>query len=682
MLRNLMNLRLRSQIALMLALPTFGLIWVSGNQVFQQYQTMTAMKQTTEMASLSISIGGVVHQLQKERGISTGFLASNGQGFKDALSVGRGEVDQSVAELRQMNILHSAPSMAPCLKSLDEMPNLRRSVDAVSLAPKDAADQYTGSISCLLGVVPQLTLATTETTLANSMLAYLMFIEGKERAGRERAIGNSGFSAGRFDAPMLKRFIEVGAEQKTYFNVFASLANEDQKDLAKQTFEGTESQSVDDFRQSVVGSLNDEGRQTKQAKDWFAAATARMDRFRDVELELANQIVGLATHNYGLARSTFYSMILMLTALIGLSIAFGTLLALDLSRVLGRLAKGMDAMSKGDLTVDLTELERSNEIGLMVGAVAVFQSNMRETEVLRREQEQAQIRAEREKGAALQAMADRVEQETRAAVATVSERTTRMTRNANDMVASARNVADNSQAVSAAAIQAQSNAQAVSAAAEELSMSIGEITRQIGSCTDLTNIAVHAATHSQDIIASLSNAVDQIGVVADLINNIAAQTNLLALNATIEAARAGDAGKGFAVVANEVKGLATQTARATGEISIQIAAIQSTTIEAVRSVAEIAAAIQKVEGVTAAVAVAIEQQSAATEAIANNVCQTSTAATEVTTRITCVSTEASDTGLCAESVRSLSTLVCDGVRDLQAVLLETVRAAVPAKARS
>lgn len=335
----------------------------------------------------------------------------------------------------------------------------------------------------------------------------------------------------------------------------------------------------------------------------------------------------------------------------------------------------MQRLAAGDHSVDVPHTSRRDEIGQMAAAIQVFKDNALAADALRRQQEQDRRQAEADKLAALRSMAETVERETRAAVDTVSQRTGQMAEDAAGMARSAQAVSENCQTVAAAAAQALANAQTVASASEELSASIGEIANQIGSARDATGQAVEASDRAESTINHLSDAVIRIGEVTQLINQIANQTNLLALNATIKAARAGEAGKGFAVVANEVKVLATQTAKATGDITTQIAEIQATTALAVQAVRDIAHAIQGVETVSATVAAAIEQQTAATSEIARNVIQTSDAAREVADRIGTVSSEAVTTGHQAGSVSSTSSQVASGVTALGQILIKVVRTA-------
>ena len=198
--------------------------------------------------------------------------------------------------------------------------------------------------------------------------------------------------------------------------------------------------------------------------------------------------------------------------------------------------------------------------------------------------------------------------------------------------------------VAAAVEQASVNVQTVASAAEELSSSIGEISRQVAQSSGIAGKAVADAQRTDAIVKTLAEGAQRIGDVVGLISSIAGQTNLLALNATIEAARAGDAGKGFAVVASEVKSLANQTAKATGDISQQIAEIQSATTQAVQAIEAIAQTIGELSGIAASIAAAVEQQGAATQEIARNVQEAATGTHHVTETIAEVSRGAGETG--------------------------------------
>jgi len=201
--------------------------------------------------------------------------------------------------------------------------------------------------------------------------------------------------------------------------------------------------------------------------------------------------------------------------------------------------------------------------------------------------------------------------------------------------------------VAAAVEQASVNVQTVASAAEELSSSITEISRQVAQSSMIASKAVEDARRTDAIVKTLAGGAQKIGDVVGLISSIAGQTNLLALNATIEAARAGDAGKGFAVVAAEVKNLANQTAKATGDISAQIAEIQTATSEAVQAIETIAKTIDELSRIAASIAASVEEQGTATQEIARNVHEAASGTQEVSTNIIGVSRGAQETGVAA-----------------------------------
>jgi methyl-accepting chemotaxis protein len=204
--------------------------------------------------------------------------------------------------------------------------------------------------------------------------------------------------------------------------------------------------------------------------------------------------------------------------------------------------------------------------------------------------------------------------------------------------------------VATAATQASDNVEAVAAAAEEMTTSVNDIGRQVQDSARIAGTAVEQARKTDDRINELSQAASRIGDVINLITSIAEQTNLLALNATIEAARAGEAGRGFAVVAQEVKQLASQTAKATSEIGGQITNMQVATQDSVVAIKEIGGTIGHISEIASAIAAAVEEQGAATKEIARNVQQAARGTEHVSGNIVGVNQTAEQTGVAADQV--------------------------------
>jgi methyl-accepting chemotaxis protein len=321
-----------------------------------------------------------------------------------------------------------------------------------------------------------------------------------------------------------------------------------------------------------------------------------------------------------------------------------------LARPIQALETAMRAITAGKHDLAVPGTARKDEIGSMARAVEIFKEGLIETGRLRAAQEEQRARSEAERSEIVQALAEKFEANVGSIVNTVGTAATELRATAETMAGTAEQSTRQTAMVADASAEASQNAQAVAAAIEELNASINEISQQVNESAQVAGQAVQQAGETNAEVQGLEQAAQRIGDVVKLISEIAAQTNLLALNATIEAARAGEAGRGFAVVASEVKALATQTSKATDEISAQVGAIQAATRTSVEAIDGITRTIGKVNEIASAIASAVEEQGAATREIAHNVAEAARGTGEVSTNIASVREAARETGLSADQV--------------------------------
>ena len=580
-------------------------------------------------------------------------------------------------------------------RALEVVDQLRRKADENLARPAVARDadivnRFAPAITDLIDVAAnrlRLTLETLttppSTTLSRLVGLRHLAAEMAENAGRERAFlsGVIG-SRSKMAAEELSRIAGFRGHVELAWRTIAPIAERaDVPGNMAAAIKGVEQdyfRSYDALRSGVLAA-GTSGDYNVTGSEYWASVTTGINailRLADAigaaaDLE-ASDLAAEGTSNLIVAGLILASSVALV--LLSFWIAFSRIV-----RPLSTLTRAMGELAAGNFAVVLPGLDRRDEVGDMAHAVERFKivAEQKARDEAEAKARQDQVAAEHRR-ADMHRLADQFEAAIGEIVDTVSSASTELEASASTLNATAGRAEQLAVAVAAASDEASNNVQSVASATEELSSSVNEIGRQVQDSARLANAAVDQAGKTNDRIGELSQAAARIGDVIALIDTIAGQTNLLALNATIEAARAGEAGRGFAVVAAEVKALAEQTAKATGEIGQQITGIQSATQDSVGAIRDIGGTITRLAEIASAIAAAVEEQGAATQEIARNVQQAAQGTQQVSSNVGDVEHGAAETGAASTQVLSAAQMLSNDSARLKTEVsrfLTNVRAA-------
>jgi methyl-accepting chemotaxis protein len=407
------------------------------------------------------------------------------------------------------------------------------------------------------------------------------------------------------------------------------------------------------LRDRLLSALTDGGKPELTANQWSPVTVGRLASAVGVAEAALDSAKVRAGELHASALSSLIMQLVLLFAAVAL--AAGALMIVT-RRVIQPLHKMRDAMLKvadGDLSVETGYAERRDEIGGLATALETFK---------RQAEDKLKIEAqerERNTGAtarqrAIEAYVAEFEGNVRQSLQRLGDASGEMRKTSAGLSTVSRQTNARVEIAEKASGEASMSVESVASAAEELSASINDISQQAAHAAGIASRAVDQAARTDDTVQGLAKSAGRIGEVVGLINTIAAQTNLLALNATIEAARAGEAGRGFAVVASEVKSLASQTAKATDEISEQISDIQKVAGEAIDAIKGIGSIIGEVNEVATAIAAAVQEQGAATQEITRSTQYAAQGTKNVSENITGVKADADASAAAAENVKGAS----------------------------
>lgn len=693
MIQVLNNFSILMRLSAIVVLACAALVVSAVPQISSSWTLLQSMDVTLERTQLAAEASALVHELQKERGTSAGFIGSGGaNSFLSRLVDLRQLSDAKKSVLAERlsayrvaaDPIAQTPLFSRIQEKLIDLDAQRRSVDSGTVSVAQMAAFYSGLIDDLLSLFAVAAQSSEDIGVTKRALLLLPFLEAKENAGLERAMGANGFGAGAFAPALIAKLNSRIERQDALLVNFRKLAPKRHITALDGIARSPEALEVERFRSIANAWSNTQNLQGVTGPQWFDSITQKIDRFYDLEQTLVDEVRSAATDAKVQAQQSLMLFATLIVVGLAILMALATALANSIRRPLRELMVSAKDISSGDFDAEIPWVEARSEIGAFANNLKQFAANMEHHEQLKEQQrdeekrileEQAQeekrqqdeqlvrqAMSERERAERQRILANELEEfstliktDVSNGIEAIAEQTGKTDAAKTELTGFSGSLIDDvAQALSAADSAAQGS-NAVAAAAEELSTSLNGVQDQMATSQNLVTQTADEAIAMRDGLSGLTDAAAQISSVVSLISEIAEQTNLLALNATIEAARAGEAGKGFAVVATEVKNLANQTAGSTDDIRTHVERMEHEVAQAVDKVGQIVGKIEKVAGNSSAVSSAILEQTNTTHEITQSILRAASDVTTVNERVNVMSEGAGRLGLINDELDGCTT---------------------------
>jgi methyl-accepting chemotaxis protein len=548
------RLSIKAKLFLIFIIPTIALlvqIIISVGEKDSLVNESRVLKQSLE---LSVNISSLVHETQKERGATAGFLASKGTKFSSTLQEQKSLTNAKHQELKRtmqdINLgdlpKNFIADLQNALRTFDDIGNIRSKVQSFTISKKDAIAYYTRTNGLFLDSIAVLASESTQVSIAKELNSYVSFLYSKERAGIERAVGAGIFASGKASTADRIKFNSLISEQKSFLKSFEVLATKKAKESLENILVGSAIDEVARMRSMVLGSepissFNIEGAY------WFRTITSKINLLKKVEDKLSSDLIEHIVKIDEEESSALMWMIIINTMVVGIAALIGYIIFRYILNALIQMNQVSNELASGNLTNKLN-IDSSDEIGQTASEMNNFINKVQETIRNAKKGSDENVAISHELSTTAMSVGKNVEK----SVVIVNEATSQATV-IRDTIINA--IAD-----------AQESKEDIIKANEAL----GNAKDDIVALTSKVKEGVEIEIELSDRMVQVSQDAEEVKQVLEVISDIADQTNLLALNAAIEAARAGEHGRGFAVVADEVRKLAERTQKSLTEINATI----------------------------------------------------------------------------------------------------------------